>query len=147
GTAAQQLPPGGPSAVPLVEAELIDGSLLFLLSLFGQRVLDGGAPAIWSVLDGQRGPGEQPVLQGLRQVILELLDNGFLTDQHREIAVAFPEETVRQLRGCLEVPFDVRQPVALFLARPEWIGLLRKLFLDRLELLFVSVLVDRKGRL
>ena len=51
--ADHHLQPGSQASVPLVEAELIERGLLFLLSLFDQRVLDGGAPAIRSVLDGQ----------------------------------------------------------------------------------------------
>ena len=146
GCSDHHLQPSGQAAVSPVEAELIESSLLFFLSLFGEGTLDGRTALIWSILWRQRTRREQPIMERLRQIVFELLDDGFLTDQHHEVTGSLLIETVGELRRRLEVPFDVREPMARVFARPEGIVLRRKLLCDRLELLFETELVNREGR-
>src|SRR5438093_12835506 len=87
------------------------------------------------------------MMQGHRLVVLELLDAGLITDQKQVVAASLLEKTIGQLCGCLEMPFDVREPMALLLARPQWVGRSRQFFTDRLELLFVSELEDGERHL
>src|SRR5437667_874838 len=147
GGAEHHLQPGGQAAVSLKEAELIERGLLFLFSLVGKRLLDGRTPAIWSVIGGQRDRREHSIMQELRQIVFELLSDRPITDQQHVVTDSFLEETIRQLGACLEVPFDVREPMTLFLAGPEGVGRSRKIFTDRLQLMFVPELEDRERRL
>lgn len=113
GSVKHLLKTSGQASVALEEPELSQRLLLFLLALLRERLLQSRAAAIGPVIGGQVQLGKQAVMKRLGQIVLELLDERFLTNERHELEAALSEETLGGLRRRFEVPLEMGQPVAL----------------------------------